>query len=60
MGIFTVQIVKLMSGTVYMIPVTLGDTDPELTIPRGTREITLSLRLFAVEDISCPPMVKVS
>jgi len=51
MGIFTVQIVKLMSGTVYMIPVTLGDTDPELTIPRGTREITLSLRLFAVEDI---------
>lgn len=40
-----------MNGTVYMIPVTLGDSDPELTIPRGTREITLSLRLFAVEEI---------
>lgn len=40
-----------MSGTVYMIPVTLGDSDPDLSIPRGTREITLSVRLFAVEDV---------
>lgn len=40
-----------MSGTVYMIPVTLGDSDPGMTIPRGTLEITLSIRLFAVEDV---------
>ncbi len=40
-----------MSGKIYMIPVTLGDADPNLSIPCGTREITLSLRLFAVEDV---------
>ncbi len=34
-----------------MIPVTLGDAEPDLSIPRGTRDITLSIRLFAVEDI---------
>jgi 16S rRNA (cytidine1402-2'-O)-methyltransferase len=34
-----------------MIPVTLGDSDPDMSIPPGTREITLSLRLFAVEDV---------
>lgn len=34
-----------------MIPVTLGDADPDLSIPRGTRDITLSIRLFAVEEI---------
>lgn len=34
-----------------MIPVTLGNTDHSLVIPRGTREITASLRLFAVEDL---------
>ena len=51
MDIFMVSKVQPMSGTLYMIPVTLGDSDPDLTIPRGTREITLSIRLFAVEDI---------
>ncbi len=40
-----------MSGNIYMIPVTLGNTDHTLVIPRGTREITVSLRLFAVEDL---------
>jgi 16S rRNA (cytidine1402-2'-O)-methyltransferase len=40
-----------MTGTIYMIPVSLGDSDPGLVIPRGTLEITLSLRLFAVEEI---------
>lgn len=40
-----------MSGTLFMIPVTLGDSDPALAIPAGTRDITLSIRLFAVEDI---------
>jgi 16S rRNA (cytidine1402-2'-O)-methyltransferase len=40
-----------MSGIVYMIPVTLGDADPDSSIPCGTREITLSLRLFAVEEV---------
>lgn len=40
-----------MSGNIYMIPVTLGNGDHNLTIPRGTREITVSLRLFAVEEV---------
>ncbi len=34
-----------------MIPVTLGNGDHSLTIPRGAREITVSLRLFAVEEV---------
>lgn len=34
-----------------MIPVTLGDPAHEATIPAGVREITCSLRLFAVEEI---------
>ncbi len=34
-----------------MIPVTLGNGDHSLTIPRGTREITILLRLFAVEEV---------
>lgn len=34
-----------------MVPVTLGGSDHGRTIPRGTREITLSLRLFAVEEV---------
>jgi len=34
-----------------MIPVTLGDSAPELSIPGKTLEITLALRLFAVEDV---------
>lgn len=34
-----------------MIPVTLGNADHSLTIPRGTREITLSLRIYAVEEV---------
>ena len=34
-----------------MIPVTLGDSAPELSIPGKTLEITLCLRLFAVEDV---------
>lgn len=40
-----------MSGTIYMIPVALGESDPVQTIPAGTRDITLSIRIFAVEDI---------
>jgi 16S rRNA (cytidine1402-2'-O)-methyltransferase len=40
-----------MIGSIYMIPVTLGNGDHSLTIPRGTREITVSLRLFAVEEV---------
>jgi len=34
-----------------MIPVTLGNTGHSHVIPRGTRDITVSLRLFAVEDL---------
>ncbi len=40
-----------MKGSIYMVPVTLGNADHRLTIPAVTREITASLRLFAVEDV---------
>jgi 16S rRNA (cytidine1402-2'-O)-methyltransferase len=40
-----------MSGIIYMIPVTLGNADHDRSIPRATSGITLSLRLFAVEDL---------
>jgi 16S rRNA (cytidine1402-2'-O)-methyltransferase len=43
--------VQQMKGNIYMVPVTLGNTDHRLTIPGVIREITLSLRLFAVEDV---------
>lgn len=34
-----------------MVPVTLGNPDHAQTIPAGTKELILSLRLFAVEDL---------
>jgi 16S rRNA (cytidine1402-2'-O)-methyltransferase len=40
-----------MKGKIYMVPVTLGNADHLLTIPAVTREITVSLRMFAVEDL---------
>ncbi|MCU0379166.1 MAG: SAM-dependent methyltransferase [Bacteroidales bacterium] len=40
-----------MVGKIYMVPVTLGNADHMMTIPPVTREITASLRIFAVEDI---------
>jgi 16S rRNA (cytidine1402-2'-O)-methyltransferase len=40
-----------MKGKLYMVPVTLGDTGFDSTIPAGVLEITRSLRLFAVEEI---------
>lgn len=40
-----------MKGTLYMLPVTLGNPDHSLTIPEKVIDITRSLRLFAVEDI---------
>jgi 16S rRNA (cytidine1402-2'-O)-methyltransferase len=40
-----------MKGMIYMVPVTLGDSDTELTITQSVRQLTASLRLFAVEDI---------
>lgn len=40
-----------MTGSIYLLPVTLGGTDFSLTIPSKVLEITLRLRYFAVEDI---------
>lgn len=40
-----------MKGTIFMLPVTLGNPDHSLTIPLKVTDITLSLRLFAVEEI---------
>lgn len=42
--------VRTMKGMIYMLPVTLGDNDIELTISQSVRQLTASLRLFAVED----------
>jgi 16S rRNA (cytidine1402-2'-O)-methyltransferase len=40
-----------MKGNIYMVPVTLGNSDHSLTIPSYVKGITCSLRLFAVEDV---------
>lgn len=40
-----------MKGKIFMVPVTLGSTDHMMTIPPWVRDITASLRLFAVEDV---------
>ncbi len=40
-----------MTGSVYLLPVTLGGTNFSLMIPSKVLEITLRLRYFAVEDI---------
>jgi len=40
-----------MKGTLFMLPVTLGNPEHSLTIPGKVADITRSLRLFAVEDI---------
>lgn len=40
-----------MKGIVYMVPVTLGNDNTDLAIPPATRQLTCSLRLFAVEEI---------
>jgi 16S rRNA (cytidine1402-2'-O)-methyltransferase len=40
-----------MSGTLFLIPVTLGSDDPSMVIPQGVLEITLTLRYFIVEEI---------
>jgi 16S rRNA (cytidine1402-2'-O)-methyltransferase len=41
----------MTKGTIYLIPVTLGDTDFRRTIPEQAVEITKSLRFFAVEEL---------
>jgi len=40
-----------MKGIIYMIPVTLGNGKTDMTIPPAVRQLTNSLRLFAVEEI---------
>lgn len=40
-----------MKGTVFMLPVTLGNPEYSITIPEKVADITRSLRHFAVEDI---------
>ncbi len=40
-----------MTGTIYLIPVTLGNDDVRRVIPEYTLEITRRLRHFVVEDI---------
>jgi 16S rRNA (cytidine1402-2'-O)-methyltransferase len=41
----------MTKGTIYLIPVTLGDSDFSKTIPEHAVEITKKLRLFAVEEL---------
>lgn len=40
-----------LAGYIYLIPVTLGGKDYPAVIPSGVVEITIRLRLFAVEDL---------
>ena len=40
-----------MEATLYLIPVTLGDTDFSRALPTYNRDIILSLRHFIVEDV---------
>lgn len=40
-----------MSGKLYLLPVTLGGSDPGMIIPSGVLEITGSLRYFIVEEV---------
>jgi len=40
-----------MKGTLYLIPTTLGDTDPRETIPAPVLEKMLGLRTFVVEEL---------
>jgi len=40
-----------MEATVYLIPVTLGDTDHSRTLPAYNREVILSLKHFIVENV---------
>lgn len=40
-----------MAGSIYLIPVTLGDDNYSLVIPSGVLSVTRSLRYFIVEDI---------
>lgn len=46
----TISIAR-MKGTLFMLPVTLGNPEHSLTIPERVIEITRSIRVFAVEDI---------
>jgi 16S rRNA (cytidine1402-2'-O)-methyltransferase len=41
----------MTKGTIYLIPVTLGDSDYTKTIPEYAVEITRRLRFFTVEEI---------
>lgn len=41
----------MTKGTIYLIPVTLGDSDFRKTIPEHAVEITKRLRIFAVEEL---------
>ncbi|HCC50785.1 MAG TPA: SAM-dependent methyltransferase, partial [Porphyromonadaceae bacterium] len=40
-----------MKPTLYLIPVTLGDTEHSRVLPSYNREVILSLTRFIVEDI---------
>ncbi|MCD8030682.1 MAG: SAM-dependent methyltransferase [Bacteroides sp.] len=40
-----------METALYLIPVLLGDTDPERVLPAWNREVILSVKHFIVEDV---------
>lgn len=40
-----------MTGTLYLIPNTLGESDPESVFPPRNREIILSIKHYIVEDV---------
>ena len=42
---------KMKQATLYLIPVTLGDTEYERVLPSYNREVILSLKYFIVENL---------
>ncbi|MCC8187548.1 MAG: SAM-dependent methyltransferase [Bacteroides sp.] len=40
-----------METALYLVPVLLGDTDPERVLPAWNREVILSVKHFIVEDV---------
>ena len=41
----------MSKGTLYLIPVTLGDTPVDKVLPSANREVIASIKHFIVEDI---------
>lgn len=50
-GVLFLFICKMVQGSLYLIPVTLGDTSIEKVLPSYNREVIVSIKHFIVENI---------